>query len=303
MNEPSDQIAGYYPDTAEDAESAVNTGLAFVGAYRSRSAIEEHGLVLLSIGHPYWVFNVPTASAPFQPFVREAVVPHVQGELKRYDAEALEWQKMITHNPLPTREYRAGVHFAFAYVVVLLIGFRLQLLYPEWEKHLLSNNHALFYNHEWWRPLTALFLHADTGHLLSNLSMGLLFGLLCSKSMGAWLAWALILAGGFAGNILTALSYMPESHQSLGASTAVFAAIGVLTGHGGAETLRDRSRITLFRKSLPLLGGLALLGMYGFGPDPRTDILAHVWGFVCGAVMGLAAGAIQIRKLLAEKCQ
>ena len=121
--------------------------------------------------------------------------------------------------------------------------------------------------------------------------------------MGALLAWTLILAGGVLGNILTGWTYLPESHRALGASTAVFAAVGVLTGHGAAETLRDRSRVTIFRKALPLLGGIVLLGWYGFGPNPRTDVVAHVWGFVCGAVMGLAAGTVQIRKLLRESDQ
>jgi rhomboid protease GluP len=103
------------------------------------------------------------------------------------------------------------------------------------------------------------------------------------------------------GNILTGWSYLPKPHVALGASTAVFAAVGALTGHGAAETIRDRSRVTLFCKALPLLGGLVLLGFYGFGPDPRTDVVAHVWGFLSGAVLGLIAGAIQIRKLLREK--
>lgn len=301
MSEHSEQIAGHYPGTALDAEKAGDAGLALVASYRSHSAIEEHGLVLLSIGLPYWVFNVPGAQAPFQLYVRETAEVRVQDELKRYDEEELAWQKMISHDPLPTREYRAGIHFAFAYVVLLLIGFRLQQVYPDLKDLLLNSNHELFYSKEWWRPFTALFMHADTGHLLSNLSMGILFGLLCSKSMGALLAWTLIILGGVSGNLLTSWSYIPEVHRSLGASTAVFAAIGVLTGHGAAETLRDRSKVTLFRRSLPLLGGLVLLGMYGFGPDPRTDILAHVWGFFCGAILGLVTGAIQIKKLMAEK--
>lgn len=298
MRDTTEQIAGYYPEVPGDTELAKEAGLAHVGSYNSRAGIEEHGLVLLSIGLPYWVFSVTESDSPFQLYVREAVGSYVRQELKRYDIETEAWQQAIRRDPIPTRDYRAGIHFAFAYVIALLAGFRLQRSDPGIEDRLLNDNHALFYSHEWWRPLTALFLHADTGHLLSNLAMGLLFGLFCSKSMGAPLAWILILTGGVLGNILTGWTYLPETHRALGASTAVFAAVGVLTGHGGAETLQDRSRVTIFRKALPLLGGIVLLGWYGFGPDPRTDVVAHVWGFVCGAGLGLTAGAIQIRNLL-----
>jgi rhomboid protease GluP len=303
MTERTEQIAGYYPDVPNEEAPALaeEAGLAHVGSYRSRTGIEEHGLVLLSIGLPYWVFNIKEAEAPFQLYVRQAVGTHVERELERYDIESAAWQKAIAHDPLPSRNYRAGIHFAFAYIIVLLAGFRMQIGDTAFTDRFLNNNHAFFDAHEWWRPLTALFLHADTGHLLSNLAMGVVFGLLCSKSMGAPLAWALILSGGVLGNILTGWSYLPKPHVALGASTAVFAAVGALTGHGAAETIRDRSRVTLFCKALPLLGGLVLLGFYGFGPDPRTDVVAHVWGFLSGAVLGLIAGAIQIRKLLREK--
>ncbi|MCB1098159.1 MAG: rhomboid family intramembrane serine protease [Verrucomicrobiae bacterium] len=302
MSDIREQIAGYYPDVPEDEAPALaeQAGLAQVGSYPSRSGIEEHGLVLLSIGLPYWVFRIAESETPFQLYVRQSVSQHVERELERYDIESAAWQQAIKHDPLPSQNYRAGIHFAFAYVIALLAAFRMQIGDANFTDRFTNDNHAFFYNHEWWRPLTALLLHADTGHLLSNLAMGVLFGLFCSKSMGAPLAWALILSGGVLGNILTSWSYLPDSHVALGASTAVFAAVGALTGHGGAETMQDRSRVTLFRKAIPLLGGLVLLGFYGFGPDPRTDVVAHVWGFVSGSVLGLVAGVVQIRKLLQE---
>lgn len=298
MIDSTGQIAGHYPGVAEDPEALREAGLVFVGSYASRAALEEHGLVLLSMGFPYWVFTADTVNGLYSLYVHAAAGSMVRDELQRYDTESAAWQQTLRSDPIPNREYRAGIHFAFLYVIALLAGYRIQRGDPALEERLINDNLALFHSGEWWRPLTALFLHADTGHLLNNLGMGLLFGLLCSKSMGALLAWTLILAGGVLGNLATAWTYLPEAHRALGASTAVFAAVGVLSGHGGAETLREHSRATLFRKALPLLGGLVLLGWYGFGPDPRTDVVAHVWGFAAGAVLGLGAGTLQIRRSL-----
>ena len=301
MSEAADQIAGYYLDVPGHPELAKEAGLEFVGHYHSRAAVEEHGLVLLSIGLPYWVYRSAAPDNAVHLYVKESAGPFVREELQRYDAETKAWQKATQHDPLPTREYRAGTHFAFAWVISLLTAFRLQHSDPDLQDRLLNDNFAFFYSQEWWRPLSSLFLHADTQHLLNNMTMGLLFGVLCSKSMGALLAWSLILVGGVLGNILTGWYYLPEAHRALGASTAVFAAVGVLSGHGGAETMRDRSRRTLFRRALPLLGGAVLLGWYGFGTDPRTDVVAHVIGFFCGAGLGLCAGAVQIKQLLREE--
>ena len=56
-------------------------------------------------------------------------------------------------------------------------------------------NGAIPRTHEWWRVVTALTLHADVGHLLSNLAFGIVLGFLASRTLGGGVAWASILIG------------------------------------------------------------------------------------------------------------
>jgi membrane associated rhomboid family serine protease len=135
---------------------------------------------------------------------------------------------------------------------------------------------------EWWRTLTALGLHADAGHLVANLVMGSLFGVLLAERLGSGLAWLAILLAGGAGNALNAW-VQPAAHTSIGASTGVFAALGLLAA---LSWKRDAAYgLGGLRRWLPLAGGVMLLSFLGVGGE-RTDIGAHVFGFLVGALFG-----------------
>lgn len=137
-------------------------------------------------------------------------------------------------------------------------------------------------NHQWWRTITALTLHADAGHLFSNLVFGSVFGGLAGRILGGGFAWfAIVLAGAF-GNLMNAVM-RDESHASIGASTAVFAALGIMVAHA-LHPRRGTSTKLLVRWS-PLVGGVLLLSFMGLEGE-RTDVLAHVTGFVAGVLFG-----------------
>ncbi len=80
---------------------------------------------------------------------------------------------------------------------------------------------------EWWRALTALTLHADLGHLASNVFAGSVLGIFLAQTLGPGLTWLAILLAGGAGNALNAFAE-PAQYTSIGASTSVFAALGLL---------------------------------------------------------------------------
>jgi len=146
---------------------------------------------------------------------------------------------------------------------------------------------------EWWRAMTALSLHADSFHLASNLAFGLVFGFLAGELLGWGLAWfGMLLAGGL-GNVLNAFFQAP-GHVSIGASTAVFATLGILA----AYTWKRRQ--TLINRWMPLGAGVALLFFLGLGGE-RTDIFAHVAGFASGCLFGLVFGMMETRSLLAAR--
>jgi rhomboid protease GluP len=149
---------------------------------------------------------------------------------------------------------------------------------------------------EWWRALTALTLHADLEHLAANLFFGGVFGWFAGRSLGSGVAWLLILTAGACGNVVNVL-ILGEGHRAIGASTAVFAALGLLGSLGWAGR-RGSAQGKIFRWG-PVIAAVALLAYTGSGGE-RTDIGAHIWGFAVGLGAGWLAAAIP-GSLLANK--
>jgi rhomboid protease GluP len=135
---------------------------------------------------------------------------------------------------------------------------------------------------EWWRVLTARTLHGDMLHLLSNLAFGALFGYPAARLFGPGVAWFLILVGGGFAYGIDALLHPPE-HYLLGASTAVFTALGLIAAYGWRRHLRDWT--PWIRNAAPWVAGIALLAFTGTGGE-NTDILAHFAGFAIGTGLG-----------------
>ncbi|MGM0682036.1 MAG: rhomboid family intramembrane serine protease [Thermodesulfobacteriota bacterium] len=134
---------------------------------------------------------------------------------------------------------------------------------------------------EWWRLVTGLTLHSDARHLLGNLLIGGFISHLLGKILGGGLAWFLILLSGSLGNYFNIL-FRDEYHLSVGFSTAVFGAIGILAG---MEIKRSRSLKAML---LPFGAALALMSLLGSGGG-RTDLGAHWSGLSVGVCLGLAA--------------
>lgn len=132
-----------------------------------------------------------------------------------------------------------------------------------------------------YRCVTALLLHADWGHLAANMAGTLLFGTYTAALYGWGLGWLLILLAAFMGNLLTA-AWHGDGHRAIGASTAVFAALGLCAAH--ALRRRRRQAPGGWRAWAPLAGGLALVGW--LGTAPQSDLLAHLLGFGCGLAIG-----------------
>jgi membrane associated rhomboid family serine protease len=136
---------------------------------------------------------------------------------------------------------------------------------------------------ELWRTVTALTLHADIGHVLANAIAGAVFLAAVSRALGPGLACALVLVVGAGGNYVNAL-FHSSFHVSVGASTSVFGAVGLL---GGLGVVRRRRKGVRGRLAwMPIVAALALLAMLGTG-GVRVDIWAHLFGFLVGGVMGV----------------
>lgn len=162
---------------------------------------------------------------------------------------------------------------------------------------------ALIRGGEWWRVFTALTLHWDAAHLLGNVGGGALLGYSAAQVWGSARAWLLILVAAVAANVIEAWVGLPN-YVSAGASTAVFAALGLIAAF--AWRTRGRQFGNPLARWGPLVVGVAMLGFFGAGSNvpvagmPLTDVmamhdggstnvLAHLLGFTCGVATGVIA--------------
>ena len=141
---------------------------------------------------------------------------------------------------------------------------------------------------EWWRTVTALTLHIDLAHVAGNLVFGVVFGYFAGQYLGSGVAWLAILLSGVAGNAVNSLVQDP-SHTAVGASTAIFGALGIISAFAWRRRLYPQDRWA-YRLG-PVVGGIALLAYTGAGGE-RTDIGAHLFGFACGFGIGYAFAEI-----------
>jgi membrane associated rhomboid family serine protease len=147
---------------------------------------------------------------------------------------------------------------------------------------------------QWWRAWTALTLHVSGPHLAANLGAGIWFGYLAGRQLGVGVAWFLIVAAGGLANLIEGL-LGPPWHQSVGASTAVFAALGLMSAYTWRERLALPQRWV--RRWGPLVAGISLLGWLGTAGQ-HTDVMAHLLGFGIGVLLGAIAALPAVRRRL-----
>ena len=245
--------------------------------------VDSWALPILAMGRPYWNFF---HLGHYYLCVREVDQEAVQREL--FAVDQLEAQsRSRTGSALQNEDI--GIGSLLTSTLLLSLIFWLQQRY-----YIVEPGRAdalrIFQNGEWYRTATALTLHGDVGHLLSNCVSLLGFGILLSRHFSAALAWTLIFVSGVFGNAVNAWFYYPEPHFSIGASTAVFGGLGLLTGIGIRLSLGSlRHQQTVPAWSVPLIAGATLLGLLGIGDGltRSVDIFAHFSGFLVGLVLGM----------------
>ena len=250
-----------------------------VGRAGMLAEVEQQALVLAAVG-------IDSRLVADGGVVRLYVAPPESARARR---ELACYERENAPAKRPRFQARAAlrrVEGALAYAAILMFFFaavRRHAFSIDWLAS--GATHAgLILDGAWWRTVTALSLHAELGHLMSNLGFGMFIGLLVAQLLGSGLGWLVILLAGAFGNALNALLHAP-GHTAIGASTALFGGLGILSGYA------RRSRIVPWRGGLrrwaPIGAGIMLLAFLGFGGE-RTDIGGHVAGFVAGGALGFA---------------
>ena len=252
-------------------------GLVAVRRCARRGQAEQYALVLVAM-------DMQSSIAPEGKFwtlyVAREDAARANDELAAYDSENRERPR--ARDGLRPALPRAEV--AMVYWVVLLFFFaaaRHEAFSIDWlGKGAVES--GLMLKGEWWRAVTALCLHTSGAHLLGNLVFGTVFLMLLSQVTGAGVAALAMITAGAAGNVLSVLVRSQE-YSSIGASTAIFAALGLLAAL--RQVGRRGYAISALNNWTPLAGGLALLAFLGLSGE-NTDILAHVLGFGSGVAAG-----------------
>lgn len=245
---------------------------------RNRAACSDRALVLASSQIPHTVVDDSSSCALVVPAEYSA---RAMDELRLYDEE----NPPPVPRPRKIIEYQDPVPGVVAYLIVVsLIAWLAgnSAFGSDWYQ-LGRVDGTLLRQGEWWRPVTALTLHSGLRHLVGNILFGTLFGLFAGRLLGSGLAWFAIVVSGAMGNVLNTL-LLESSHRSIGASTAVFAALGLVAGYVWRAKLMSQERWP-YRVG-PVVGGLALLMYTGTG-DANTDVGAHLMGFLCGFASGM----------------
>ena len=242
----------------------------------------ELGLVILSAGAPYWVLE--DEAGGFHLVVERKDARHLLRQLELYRKESVNWPPEDLELP----EKGVSTTAAMAWVLVLLTAYGISLEWPQLYTEGKVSAEAVMQG-QYYRVLTALFLHADLGHLAGNMLFGAVFMHLVARHIGGLWAFLGVLLAGAAGNYLNAAIYYPEPHYSVGASTAVFGAVGMLAAIPCGFRLRFARWNLAMAWVVPFVVGLIFLAWFGTG-DEQTDTSAHLTGFACGIPIGLLAG-------------
>ncbi len=266
--------------------------LAEAGAYRTFAEGSEHGLVVLAMGAGYWL--VPSDDG-FRLLVEPGVAAAAREQLARFDRESLRWPPPpIADDPVAPR-FELLLPLLWACSVLGL--FLLQTVRPAWTERGAVDTTAIFARGEWWRPFTALFLHGGSEHVIANALSGFLVFSAVLTTFGRARGALSLLATSVVANVAIAALHYPEAYRSLGASTAVFAGVGLLTGRAvrlaARSTHPHRGRL-LF---VPLAAGLTVLALYGAGNAHEVvDVGAHAAGFIAGLLLPLTVAAATRRR-------
>jgi membrane associated rhomboid family serine protease len=248
-----------------------------VGAAHEREAVEEWALVLAAADIEHRVEESP---AGWRLLVPSSAASEATAVLAAYERDGVRESKADELDP------GYGRTWIGLWLAGLIIG-----LYAMADPRWIAGGRAAasrILAGEVWRTVTALGLHQDLTHLVGNAAAIAVFGTFVGRTLGPGLAVALLLIAGAVGNALSAVVHGP-GHTAVGASTAIFGAIGVL---GGLEFVRRRRLRPRGRAWIAIAGSLALLGM--LGTSERADLAAHLHGLVVGTVLG-AGAAVAIR--------
>lgn len=231
-----------------------------------------------------------------EPRVTRIVTDYSQYDFRRLEGDDTELSE-LDFLPTAARPKQSAIYqpprresawFALAFMALALL-----LSSLSWQGYITESlavsQVGLFEQGKWWQSLSALFMHADIVHLISNGWLLVLFGWIL-KDFGTSFAFPLLaLVVGVVTNIATVMT-MPAQHQLVGASGMVYGMVAmwiVFYMYYSESSLKDK-----------WMGSLAffLVVMFPDTFNPQVSYAAHAIGFGIGILAGLGYCALNPKR-------
>jgi rhomboid protease GluP len=151
---------------------------------------------------------------------------------------------------------------------------------------------SFVFDHEWWRPLTSMFVHVGLMHLLVNMYSLWAVGPFAERMLGDRVFLTLYLLSGLAGSFASML-WNPLT-VSAGASGALFGLFGVVLAYAfRGRGLLPEHAVQRLRGSIvtTLVLNVAMASM-----NPLINHAAHFGGLVAGTLGGVMATASAVEQ-------
>ena len=180
------------------------------------------------------------------------------------------------------RHVNRNTPVTWSLIAINVVLFAADQLFPSFGNELLQRaaHHPLLVDRgEWWRVLSAMFLHGGLLHVLFNMYALWLFGPVLERRFGSFSFAALYLAAGAAGGAL--YQTIGPNAWAVGASGAIFGLFGALL-IASYRQRHTRAGAAAFSQLVILLGINLALPLF----VPNIAWQAHVGGLLAGVLIG-----------------
>jgi rhomboid protease GluP len=258
---------------------------------KHRNQAMDWSLVLTSQKIATEILAFPEGKAPYGLKVQHSDLVRAQDAIRRFQHENVSspW-----HKQLPASGFSFNWACLLWCLVLCIFAWMGWTARPEIQLAGIMKSREVIEGNAWWQTVTAVMLHADIGHLASNVSSGFL---LLGLAMGRFGAGPALLAAflcGVWGNFF-GLWIHETPYRGLGASGMMMGALGMLGPHS-IQLLKKHPQAGRI-----IVGGILAVTMLFslWGLSPTSDVAAHLGGFISGLGMGALLGLIPEKQLQA----
>lgn len=255
----------------------------FTGSIHNKNSRKQADLILVVLASQSVRAVIDTASdGSCDIFVPDDDVVKARQQLKKYRMENKDVQTPVSPAP-------SGFFFSPAALVLACFLAAIHYMITTQGLHnqaILNFGSSSYYlgQGQSFRAVTALFLHSDTDHLIGNLAGILVLAGPLLRVTGYGQGLLLLLAAGTTGNLISE-SFGRDLRLSIGASTAVMAAAGLLGARRMTIGAKGHSAFPKLKVLFPFAAAATLTAMFSHGEN--TDVSAHLFGFLAGTGIGL----------------